>query len=114
MLWRRSVEEHYHLVGMSDIQVAAQQFPSQIGIGMARIQQRNTVFKLVTFFSEPSYFSLPLGQQPLMLAPGNQSTGTGKREAAHDKQTDQSDALRQTFPGQSGFLAKLPHSSLES
>lgn len=93
---QQSVLNRYdQFVRMRHVQVAAQEFPDKIGIGLLRIEQRDTIFELVTLSLKPRYFGFALPQQPGILAPGQQSAWSCNADCAKHEQRNQRKRLGQ-------------------
>lgn len=100
-LGRLKLEDDF--VRVDDIEVAPQQLPNKIGIGVIEIQQRNTVLELVTLGGEMGDPALPLIQQSDIFAPRQQPARAGKRQAAEQQQHPESAQLGQLFARDAAF-----------
>jgi hypothetical protein len=94
---------------VDDVEVAAQQFARHVRIDVTRIEQRNAVAQFVTFNLKLLQFGLALGQQAVVLCPGEQPARPGKRHPAHEQQAHQGDRLGQAFTLEFRFVAMAPH-----
>lgn len=91
------MQQHHHFVGMHNVEIAAQKFPGEIGIDMARIEQGHPVAQIIALRGQPHHFRLSFGQQALVFAPGQKPAWPGDGKAPHDEQADQRDTLRKAF-----------------
>lgn len=82
------------LVGMGDIEIAAEQFANEIRIGMARIEQRDTVFDPITLRRETRDFLFTLLKQPRIFTPGKQAAWPRHTRSTKQKQRDERHRLR--------------------
>lgn len=97
---RGLLEDHHHLIGMQDVEAAAQKLSRQVRIGMRRIEKRDPIAKLGPFGLKPHHFGPALFQQRLVLAPCEEAAWADNRKAAHDKQTCQCNTLGKAFARQ--------------
>ncbi len=96
-LLRGLLKDHHHLIGMQNVEAAAQKLSRQVRIGMRRIEQRDPVAKFNPFSLKPPHFGPALFQQGLVLAQCEEAAGTDNRKTAHDKQACQSNPLGKAF-----------------
>lgn len=108
------VEHDHHLVGMDDIEIAAQQFTRKVGIDVTRIEPGNAIADLVALCGQLNDFLLALGQQAVVLTPGKQAAGPGDDDSSQTEQASQGNSLRHTFSRQLRIAMESFHDPTES
>ncbi|WP_366409650.1 hypothetical protein [Novosphingobium sp. 17-62-19] len=82
------------LVGMGDIEIAAKQFTNKIRVGMARIEQCDTVFDPIPLGRKTGDFLLTLLKQARIFTPGQQTARPSNTGSTEQKQRNQRHRLR--------------------
>ena len=96
---------------MNDIEIAAQQLASQIGIGMVGIEQIDPVAQSVTLLGQNRDARLALFKLLLVFTPRKQAAGASDREPAEQQQDAERKTLRQPLAGQFYTVSLAPHHS---
>ena len=94
---------------MQHVKIAAQQFTGKIGIGMAWINQRNTIAQFIPFTDQTFQFGLTLFQQAIVFAPREQAARADNDKGTQPKQKYQRNALRYPFFRQFRIASVSPH-----
>ena len=99
---------------MSDVEIAAEEFPHQIGIGMPGIEQGNPILQLVPLFLQLRDMGIALVQQLQILAPSQCSARPEEGHCGQQKQHRKSKALQQFFARRTDQGFRLRHAAKES